>query len=93
MMVHDDLVESLIKRRQLFYVIKIELQKPTSVGECGCTRHIHFKFIKLQSYGSLRLQLIHGYLESISHLHVRYVMDILISPPQHTTMGKKILEV
>ena len=32
MMVHDDLVESLIKRRQLFYVIKIELQKPTSVG-------------------------------------------------------------
>ena len=32
MMVYDDLVESLIKRRQLFYVIKIELQKPTSVG-------------------------------------------------------------
>ena len=52
-LIYDDLVKSLIKRMQLFYVIKEELK---IANICWLTRlytpHT-FKFIKLQSYGSL----------------------------------------
>jgi len=93
MMVYDDLVESLIKRRQLFYVIKIELQKPTSVG--GMWMYTPHTF-QIQQTAIIRLPpfAVNTCIFGIfSHLHVKYVLDILISPPQHTPMGKEILEV
>jgi len=47
---------------QLFYVIKEELKIANICWWMWMyTPHI-FKFIKLQSYGSLRLQWVHGYL-------------------------------
>jgi hypothetical protein len=60
--------------------------------ECGRTHHIHFKFIKLQSYDSLRCSSstwMFDLQSKFSHPRVGYVFHIPISPPQHTSMGMR----
>jgi hypothetical protein len=44
MMVYDDLVESLIKRMQLFYVIKVEL-RIANICWCMWNVDVHTTFI------------------------------------------------
>jgi hypothetical protein len=48
------------ERITLFTWLKYNCKLPTSLGACGCTHHIHFKFIKLLSYGSFRYS---GYMD------------------------------
>jgi len=54
-LIYDDLVKSLIKRMQLFYVIKEELKIANIYWWMWMYTPHTFKFIKLQPYGSLYL--------------------------------------